>query len=283
VARVTAGKITLSRHAVDLGALVRRSVQGLRESGRLRRHVVREQVDPVWVVGDEMRLDQVVTNLLGNAAKFTPAGGEIDVSVREDGGVALLRVQDTGVGMSGEDLPRIFEAFVQSEQSLDRSRGGLGLGLTLVRRLVELHGGTVEASSEGVGRGAVFTVRLPRIAAPPAQAAGDPAPAPPPAAQRVLLVEDDPDSREMLRIMLELQGYEVHEAADGPSGAECALRLRPDTAIIDIELPLMDGYEVARWIRSAAGIGGPRLVALTGYGREPDRQRAVAAGSTRIS
>jgi PAS domain S-box-containing protein len=280
VARVTAGKITLSVQPVDLGALATRSIQGLRESGRLGRHVVRERVDSVWVHGDEMRLDQVVANLLVNAIKFTPPDGEITVSVRADGDQARLCVGDTGVGMSPEDLPRIFDAFVQSEQSLDRSRGGLGLGLTLVRRLVELHGGTVEASSDGVGRGAVFTVRLPRIATPTpnAPAPADRGAAPPVSTQRVLLIEDEPDSREMLRMMLQLQGYEVHEAADGPSGVERALQLRPDTAIIDIELPLMDGYDVARRIRASTGVGGPRLVALTGHGREPDRQRAVAAG-----
>jgi CheY-like chemotaxis protein len=278
VARVTAGKITLALQPVDLGALVARSIQALRESGRLRRHLVHERLETVWVQGDEMRLDQIVANLLGNAAKFTPPDGDISVSVRGDGAQAVLRVEDTGVGMSGADLPRIFDPFVQSEQNLDRSRGGLGLGLTLVRRLVELHGGTVEASSEGIGRGAVFTVRVPRIAPPTAGSLRADGAAPVSAAQRVLLVEDDPDSREMLRMMLQLQGYEVHEAPDGPSGVERALRLGPDAAIIDIDLPLMDGYDVARRIRAAAGARAPRLVALTGYGREPDRQRAVAAG-----
>jgi CheY-like chemotaxis protein len=220
-------------------------------------------------------LEQVVTNLLANAVKYTPAGGEITVSVRRDGDHAVLAVRDTGVGIRPELLPRVLDLFVQSDRSLERSGGGLGIGLSLVRQLVELHGGTVEAASAGPGRGSTFTVRLPVLAAPAdADDAARPAVAGPP--RRVLVIEDNDDAREMLRNLLRLFGHEVHEACDGAVGLEEARRLRPDAALIDIGLPGMDGYEVARRIR--ADLPGARLVALTGYGQPEDRERALAAG-----
>jgi two-component system, sensor histidine kinase len=184
-------------------------------------------------------------------------------------------VRDTGVGIRPELLPRVFDLFVQADRSLERSAGGLGIGLTLVRQLVQLHGGTVEASSAGPGRGSTFTVRLPILAdLPDADDAARPAVAGP--ARRVLVVEDNEDAREMLRNLLHILGHEVHEACDGASGIEEARRVRPDAALIDIGLPGIDGYEVARRIR--AEVPGARLVAVTGYGQPEDRERALAAG-----
>jgi CheY-like chemotaxis protein/anti-sigma regulatory factor (Ser/Thr protein kinase) len=237
--------------------------------------VITVQATPVWVSADPTRLEQVLTNLLANALKYTPAGGEIAVSVAREHRHAVLRVRDSGVGIRPELLPRVFDLFVQGDRSLERTSGGLGIGLTLVRHLVELHGGTVEAASAGAGRGSTFTVRLPAVTAPPAPVASGPAPAAG-VARRVLVVEDNDDAREMLRNLLRLLGHEVHEARDGASGVDEARRLRPDVALIDIGLPGIDGYEVARRIR--ADVPGARLVAVTGYGQPEDRERTRAAG-----
>jgi len=279
VARVTSGKIVLTRRPLDLAALVRRGVQALTDAGRLGQHVVSVDVEAVWVDADETRIEQILSNLVENSTKFTPAGGAIAIGVRAEDQHAVLRVRDTGIGIAPDVLPRVFDLFAQADRSLDRSYGGLGLGLALVKRLAEMHGGTVDATSVGIGHGTVVTVRLPAIAAPVRTRdapGGRPVTASRP--QRVLLVEDNADAREMLRTMLELEGHEVHEAADGRAGIDLALTLRPDTAIVDIGLPELDGYEVARAVR--AGLDGQaiRLVALTGYGGEQDRRRAAAAG-----
>src|SRR5947208_2431243 len=239
------------------------------------RHVIRVEATPVWVSADPTRLEQVLTNLLANAVKYTPAGGEIVLSVQPEGQRAVLRVRDSGAGIRPELLPRVFDLFVQGDRSLERTGGGLGIGLTLVRHLIELHGGTVEAASAGLGRGSTFTVRLPALAAVPAPSeAARPASAGP--AQRILIIEDNDDARETLRNLLHLLGHEVHEACDGDSGVDEARRLRPDVALIDIGLPGIDGYEVARRVR--ADVPRARLVAVTGYGQPDDLQRAWAAG-----
>jgi signal transduction histidine kinase/CheY-like chemotaxis protein len=278
VTRVTSGKVVLTRRTVDLAAIVAHALDALADAGRLGQHAVHRDLQPAWVDADETRIEQVVVNLIANAIKFTPSGGSITATVLTEGPEAVLRVEDTGVGIAVDLLPRIFELFVQADHSLDRSQGGLGLGLTLARQLVEMHGGRIAAASEGPGRGATFTVRLPRVA--PAPRPGSAVPAMPTAARpaRVLIVEDNADGREVLRAMLELNGHEVHEAPDGTTGIERVLALRPDTAIIDIGLPGADGYEVARRIRSALPDERIRLVALTGYGRDEDRRRAAAAG-----
>src|SRR5262249_1678252 len=191
---------------------------------------------------DPTRLEQVLNNLLANAVKYTPAGGEITVAVARDAQHAMLSVRDTGVGIRAELLPRVFDLFVQADRSLERSGGGLGIGLTLVRQLVQLRGGTVDASSPGPGRGSTFTVRLPVLAdLPEADDAARPALAGP--ARRVLVIEDNDDAREMLRNVLLLLGHEVHEAGDGARGIDEARRLQPDAALIDIRLPGIDGYE----------------------------------------
>jgi len=231
----------------------------------------------VWIEADETRPEQILNNLLGNAVKFTPAGGRVTVDVATRDGLAVLRVEDTGAGVSAELLPRIFDLFVQGQTELHRPAPGLGIGLTLVKRLVDLHGGRIEAASEGPGRGSVFTVRFPLRQAPRDAAAAAPLPGGARVRRRVLIVEDSDDARDMLRHLLEQTGHEVHEAADGLVGLDRTLALRPDAAVIDIGLPGLDGYEVARRVR-AAGHADVLLVAVTGYGQATDRQRSGEAG-----
>jgi signal transduction histidine kinase/DNA-binding response OmpR family regulator len=279
VSRVTSGKIVLEIRPLDLAELVTSTVTMWRSSGRLERHQVSVEVSPVWIDGDRTRVEQVIGNLLTNALKYTPTGGAVTISVGPEGAHAVLRVRDTGIGIAPATLPHIFDLFMQGETGLDRARGGLGIGLTLVRRLIELQGGTVTAESEGDGRGSTFTVRLPAINAPPV-APEVPRRPPEPATAvrlRILVVEDSDDAREMLRAALALRGHEVIEARDGPSAVEMVERIAPDVALIDVGLPGFDGYEVARRVR---GLGRRviRLIAITGYGRPEDRARAQAAG-----
>jgi CheY-like chemotaxis protein len=230
-----------------------------------------------------MRLEQIVNNLLDNALKYTPAGGRIVVCTAAAGAHATLSVRDTGRGIAPDLLPHVFDLFVQEPRSLDRPGGGLGLGLALVKRLAELHGGSVAAASPGLGGGSEFTVRLP--AAATARETADAAAAPPAAAngpsRRVLVVEDNEDSREMLQMLLESAGHVVETSADGPSGLARLQAFKPDVALIDVGLPGLDGYALARMVRAQPDISGIRLVALTGYGQAEDRARALAAGFDR--
>ena len=233
----------------------------------------------MWVEADVTRIEQVVSNLLVNAATYTPPGGTIQVRLTLEHGEAVLRVADNGKGIRAEHLPRLFELFFQAEPSGTRTQGGLGIGLTLVKRLVELHGGRVDAASEGADRGATFTVRLPAIE--PARTS-DPGDAPKPGVARtVLIVEDNVDERETLRMALELHGHRVLQAGDAPSALEQIAAGRPSIAFVDIGLPGADGYELAREVR--ARFDGPRpvMVALTGYGSEEDARRARDAGFVR--
>jgi signal transduction histidine kinase len=276
VGRVTAGKVVLQRRPLDLGDFVRRYVAAQQAAGRTGSHELRVRAAPVWVTADETRLEQVLDNLLGNALKYTPGGGRVTLAVERAGDTAVLDVADTGTGIAAEVLPRVFDLFVQGARHADRSEGGLGIGLTLVRRLVELHGGTVNAASDGPGHGSTFTVHLPAIA-PPVDAAPAPA-APPLVRRRVVLVEDSADGRAALRMLLELDGHEVHEAADGPGGVKAILDAHPDLALVDLGLPGLDGYEVARQVRRRPEARDCHLVALTGYGQPEDRERARAAG-----
>jgi signal transduction histidine kinase/CheY-like chemotaxis protein len=278
VARVTSGKLVLSRRPLDLGELVRRCAQAIEPSMRSQGLDLRAHVDPssLMICGDSVRLEQVVTNLLTNAAKYTPAGGHVFVGVERDESDALVRVEDDGIGIAPAMLPRIFELFTQVDQALDRARGGMGIGLTLVRRLAELHGGSVTADSRGEGQGSTFVVRLPlddAAARPPDDHAAEPAPR----SRRVLLVEDNDDIRESFEELLEACGHVVYTAVDGPSGVALALSSRPELALVDIGLPVMNGYEVARAIRASLG-DEVVLAALTGYGQPEDRARALAAG-----
>jgi signal transduction histidine kinase len=274
VGRVMTGKILLDRSPVDLAVIVRRAVDSLMAT-RAGCQQIELAVAPAWVHADASRIEQIVTNLLTNACKYTPPDGRITVSVRNDNGNAVLCVRDTGLGLDPDLLPRVFDLFVQGRRTLDRADGGLGIGLTLVRRLVELHGGSVAARSEGAGKGSEFEVRLPATAA---QHASDGAAVPVQSVQRdVLVVEDNADAREMLKALLTLAGHRVHEAPDGPTGVRLAREIRPDVALVDIGLPGFDGYEVASRIRAELD-GAIRLVALTGYGLPEDEQRAKDAG-----
>ena len=262
---------------LDLGEAASRVVSTLRAGGRIGRQRVTLAIQPVWVDADPTRIEQIIGNLVGNALKFTPDGGSIHVSVVRDGADAVLHVVDTGIGMAPALAARVFEPFVQGERSLDRSQGGLGIGLTLVRRLAELHGGSASVHSQGPGKGSTFTVRLPAIEAPATSRA-------PSARARVqprdvLIVEDNDDARETLRRMLELDGHRVRVAPDGVEGLEAVKSAVPEIALIDVGLPRMDGYELARRIRAETdGPRRPYLVAVTGYGLPEDRARTRAAG-----
>jgi PAS domain S-box-containing protein len=277
--RVTSAKIRLSRQRLDLNQTVKATIESFRTRGLLDRHQLTFSGLQTWIDADETRIEQIVTNLVGNALKFTQPGGAITVSIEREGQHALLAVKDTGVGIPAETLPKIFDLFVQSERSLDRAQGGLGIGLTLVRRLAELHGGTVQAASDGVGMGSSFTVRLPAMLDPHAdtdeQLSGIAATRKP---RRVLIVEDNEDAREMLSILLRTDGHEVEVAHDGPSGLQAALTFRPDIGLLDLGLPGFDGYTLARNIRAHAVGKQIYLVALTGYGQSEDRLRAEQAG-----
>ena len=246
---------------------------------RSREHrVVTELTDePLWVAADPIRLEQVLTNLLHNAVKYMEPGGTVQVATSSEDEQAVLHVRDSGAGITAADLPHIFDLFVQADRSLDRAQGGLGIGLTLVRHLVEMHGGSVTAQSEGEGRGSEFTVRLAR-----SQVAGSTVPTPSSAPRkrqrRVVIVEDNADAREMLQMLLSVEGHEVDIAEDGRNGLALIERLKPDIALIDIGLPLLNGYDVARTLRARCQGPPVLLVALTGYGQPEDRQRALAAG-----
>jgi CheY-like chemotaxis protein/two-component sensor histidine kinase len=285
VARVTSGKIALKRVALDLGQLVRDVVGEMWGSERARQQTLRLELptQPVPVLIDAVRIEQVIGNILTNASKYTPPGGEITVAVSGDGPWAVVRISDTGVGMTPGMLETVFEPFTQADRTLERAQGGMGLGLTVVQRLVGLHGGEVRATSAGLGLGSEFTVRLPlaerRLPAAGAPVAGNGhARASPPAQPRnVLIVEDSADIREALQELLEGLGHRVEAAADGEQALARALAQRPDVALVDIGLPRIDGYEVARRMRKALG-AKVLLLALTGYGQPEDRARAAAAG-----
>jgi PAS domain S-box-containing protein len=276
VGRVMTGKIVLDQRPIDLLDAAERVVTTIRATGRAGRHRLTVAGTPAWVDGDVTRIEQVITNLVTNALKYTPADGKISVVVGDDGRESILRVADTGHGISPELLPRIFDLFVQGAQAPERAQGGLGIGLTLVRRLVELHGGRVEAASGGEGTGSMFTIALPRLPAPPAPTAPPRRRTVPP--QRTLVVEDNDDARDMLRTLLELDGHTVHVAANGIAGLAAALEHRPDVAVVDIGLPEMDGYEVARKLRASESLKAIKLIALTGYGQADDARRAYEAG-----
>ena len=275
--RALMGKIVLRPQPLDLATIAAQSLATLKASNRLRGHRVVEDLEPAWVDADPIRLDQIIGNLVVNAVKYTPETGTIRVSVRREGAEAVLRVADSGIGIEPALAARVFELFVQGDRELDRSQGGLGIGLTLVRRLAEMHAGTASVHSDGHGKGSEFTVRFPAIE--PTQAQGD-APASSQAARRreILIIEDNPDARETLRLLLEMMGHDVETASDGEAGLEKALALQPEIALVDIGLPKLDGYEVARRIRASRGLRQPYLVALTGYGTPEDRQRAFDAG-----
>ncbi|HEY1229509.1 MAG TPA: hybrid sensor histidine kinase/response regulator [Ramlibacter sp.] len=269
--RVIAGRITLSCQPVDLAELASRVQRTLEIQGATTEHAVHVRAQAAWVLGDPMRLEQVMVHLLGNALKYTPAGGRIDVGIASREGLACLEVRDNGPGIAPALLARVFDLFVQGDRALDRPLGGLGLGLPLVRKLVELHGGTVEATSSP--QGSCFRVCLPGVAAPSARDADGISPA---RRRRVLVIEDNSDVLSALRSKLELDGHAVVAAADGATGLMRVLQEQPDVSLVDIGLPVLSGLEVARHAR-AAGYAG-RMVAMSGYGQHRDADAARRAG-----
>jgi CheY-like chemotaxis protein/nitrogen-specific signal transduction histidine kinase len=281
VSRITQGKIALTKAPLAVRTFLIAAVETSRPLIDARKHrldvVLPDEV--IRVEGDPNRLAQVIANLLNNAAKYTPDGGHIRLTVDRDGDEAAIRVKDDGEGISSEMLPRVFDLFSQASQSIDRSDGGLGIGLTLVKRLVEMHGGTVQAHSDGPGHGSEFILRLPLLRTEA------PAPVPPRGkargpgrSRRVLVVDDSQDAANTLARLLRRLGHKVDVAYEGPSAYEAGVALTPDLVLLDIGLPGMDGYEVARRLRAEPALDGVRLVALTGYGSEADRQRSTDAG-----
>lgn len=277
ISRVAMGKAAIERERFNLAKAVADVIGVWRASGRLERHFVSLGAKAVWVDADRARIEQVFSNLLDNALKFTPAGKRINVSVGPEDDTAVLRVSDEGEGLAPDATERVFDLFVQGERGLDRAAGGLGLGLALVKRLTELHGGKVTAASPGPGHGATFTVTLPSVLASVEQAE-PPDFAPRVAGRQVLIVEDNDDTRAMLHETLAFSGHDVREARDGKSGLALAAERAPDVALIDIGLPDLDGYEVARRLRASPGGRRMGLVAITGYGQPEDQKRAFEAG-----
>jgi signal transduction histidine kinase/ActR/RegA family two-component response regulator len=273
-ARALLGKIELQHAPVDLARVAAGVLGAMAATGRAQGHRIEEDLREAWTLGDEVRLEQVVANLLVNATKYTPPGKAIRISTRTEGADAVLEIEDEGQGMSPELAARAFDLFVQGKRHLDRSQGGLGIGLTLVRRLVELHLGQVSVHSEGEDLGSRFTVRLPAIAPPAGAAPGEAQVA---SATRILIIEDNEDARETLAVLLRMLGHEVSTEDDGAAGIERARRERFDVMLVDLGLPTIDGFEVARRVRAEVK-PVPFLVALTGYGSVEDRGRALAAG-----
>jgi PAS domain S-box-containing protein len=285
VSRITRGKIELKTERVELGDIVARAIEMTSPVLEQRQHHLAVHVPArgLAVDGDPDRLAQVVSNLLANAAKYTERGGRITVSAERRGDGIAIRVKDTGIGIAPEMLPRVFDMFVQEQQALDRSRGGLGLGLTIVRSLVAMHGGTVEVHSEGRNRGSEFVVALPAaVVRPPAGASEAAAPngawRGPGSGHRILVVDDNEDAAELLASALEIMGYTTRVAHDGPEALKAATEFDPDVALVDIGLPVMDGYELARRLHDDPGLRRVPLVAVTGYGQPSDRRRSEAAG-----
>jgi CheY-like chemotaxis protein len=281
VSRITRGKIRLLQEPVVLTAIVSRALEITQPLLKVRGHelTVNMPDSPPVVLGDPVRLAQVVGNLLNNAAKYTPDGGRIWLTVEGEGDEVLLRVRDTGIGIPQDMLASVFELFTQVECSLDRSHGGLGIGLTLVRQLVELHGGRVQAFSAGVNQGSEFVVRLPaHEGAPALPAVPQHEEARPSPSRCVLVVDDNQDAADSLAMLLRLGGHEVHVFHDGPTAVAAAAAVKPQVALLDIGLPEMNGFELARRLRMHPALTEILLVAVTGYGQDQDLRRSREAG-----
>ncbi len=281
VSRLSHGKIVLRRGPIELASVVHHAVEAARvpcEALGLEL-AVSMPPQPVYLNGDSTRLIQVLSNLLSNACKFTDRGGRISVTIEREDGQVVIRVRDSGIGIGPDSLPHIFEMFMQVDASLERSVSGLGIGLTLVKNLVELHGGTVEAHSAGVGQGSEFVVRLPTLAGPP-ERLPEPAidPASPVTARRILIVDDNQDSTDSLAQLLELAGHETAKAYDGLAAVEMAAVFRPEVVLLDLGLPKLNGYDTAKKIREQPWGKDMVFVALTGWGQEEDQRRSAAAG-----
>ena len=282
VSRISSGKIQLRMERVDLAAAVARGVETSRPEIDAKHHrlTLTAPDAPVWVRADLTRMSQVVGNLVNNAAKYTEDGGQITVHVTQEGDFGVIRVRDSGIGIPGEMLARVFDLFTQVNRSLDRAQGGLGIGLALVSRLIAMHDGHVEARSAGIGHGSEFVVHVPRWRGERASAGAHDADDVPPATagRRVLVVDDNQDAVDILADLLGMLGHDVRTATDGPAAIAAALAFRPDVVLCDIGLPLRDGYEVVSELRTRPELAATCFVALTGYGREEDRQRSRRAG-----
>jgi signal transduction histidine kinase len=286
VSRITRGKIVLAREPLELGTLIARAVETVHPLIQERGHALAVQLpeEAVTIDGDPLRLTQALGNVLANAAKYTGRGGRISLAAVRDREEVEIRVRDNGIGIAAERLGGIFELFTQSERGGAHSQGGLGIGLALVRRLVEMHGGSVSANSAGPGQGSEFVIRLPLLgsAARPGRQgsarAEEMTPRTSPVPRRILVADDNRDALESLTELLKLQGHEVFSAADGRMALECAERHLPEIALLDIGMPLLDGYEVARRIRAQSWGQHVTLLALTGWGQQADRQRSQEAG-----
>jgi PAS domain S-box-containing protein len=280
MSRITRGRIELRTEVVELAPVIDQAVETVRAMFRSMNHDLTVTVpsEPVFLEADAARLTQVVANLLNNAGKFTDTGGRIRLTVERVSGHVVIRVDDNGIGIAAADLPRVFEMFAQVDTSLERSRDGLGIGLTLVKTLVEMHGGTVEARSDGPGRGSEFTIRLPVVAStsrPAPPAAPEPVPA---VGRRILIVDDNEDGAASLEMLLQIAGHETYTAREGKGALELAERVRPDAVLLDIGLPGLNGYDVCRRIRTEPWGKDLMLVALTGWGQDEDRQKSSDAG-----
>jgi CheY-like chemotaxis protein len=281
VSRITRGRIDLRKRRVELAGVARQAVEDNRALLASMSHTldVATPPEPIPLHADAARLSQVIGNLLSNACKFTPRGGHIQLRVEREAGLAVVRVRDDGIGIAADDLPRLFDLFVQVDTSLERSAGGLGIGLTLVKSLVELHGGSVEVRSDGPGRGSEFTLKLPigteAMWSPSEVASRDATPAP---CRRVLIVDDNADSTESLALLLSRRGHEVCAANDGLRAIELGREFRPDLVLLDIGMPGLNGYETCQRIRKQPWGSGITLVAVTGWGQEQDRRMARSVG-----
>jgi PAS domain S-box-containing protein len=281
VSRITRGKIELRKEPVVLATMLRYAIEAVRPLVEAQRHTLTflPADPPIRVLADPTRLEQVFVNLLANAAKYTKHGGYITLTVERSNGEAVIRVRDNGVGIRPDLLPKMFDLFVQSDRSLDRAQGGLGIGLTLVKKLVDAHGGSIEAYSEGMDKGSEFIVRLPALATEQQDAGQAPEPdVTNDGKKRVLVVDDAEDVASTLRILLEMWGYSVRIVEDGPSALVAYRTYQPDIVLLDIGLPGMNGYDVARQLRRQQGSKRPFIMAVTGYGQDEDKRRSQEAG-----
>jgi PAS domain S-box-containing protein len=280
VSRIAIGKITLQREPLEIAQVVTSAVESSQPLIDSREHTLEVLLpdEPLRIEGDLTRLSQVVLNLLNNAAKFTPKGGHIRLTVEREGAMAAIQVHDTGIGIPADLLPNVFDLFTQGDRSLDRTEGGLGIGLTMVQRLVKLHGGSVEVRSEGSGLGSEFVVRLPLLAVPASAPLPQRTRSQPASSRRVLVVDDNRDATETLELLLQLWGHEVQSALNGPEALSRAMEFRPEIILLDIGLPGMSGYEVARQLRTLPGFRDVFIVAVTGYGQDSDRIHSQEAG-----
>jgi CheY-like chemotaxis protein/two-component sensor histidine kinase len=280
VSRITSGKVVLQRDRMAVQDAARAAIESARPQIEAARHRLNVELPdaPLWVDADATRVSQVIGNLLTNAAKYTPDGGEVGLRVEAGEGEARVIVTDTGLGIPADALGEVFGMFAQVNRTLDRAQGGLGIGLALARRLVEMHGGHIEAASDGLGRGSTFTVHLPlsiEAAAVPLADAVSPAEA---SRRRILVVDDNQDAAATLAMMLELEGHDARAAFNGADGLRIAEAARPDIAFLDLGMPGMDGFELARRLRALPGGVAMLIVAVSGWGGEGDKRQSAEAG-----